>query len=248
MSIRIIEFDLLAEGRLIKRYKRFLADIELDDGRKITAHCPNTGPMRGLLDQDTRVRVSFNPSPSRKLQWTWEQVLVISSRNSKIWVGTNTLLANRLIRKVIDKGILDSHIGEIDQIKAEKTYGQDNKSRIDFLLTPKCSNPDKRNIYIEVKNTTWTNGNVALFPDTLTMRGQKHLRELISISPNSKSILIPCITRTDVDYFSPGDEADPNYGKLFRQSLKKGVMVLPCCFSFKRDHIDWERFVPVLSQ
>ena len=247
MSKLLLEFDPLEEGILIKRYKRFLADIQLDDGRKITAHCPNTGPMRGLLTDKCRVRVKFCPSPKRKLEWTWEQVQVVNYKNDQIWVGLNTLLANKLIKNVIEKNYLKEIIGEIDIIKAEKSYGKDNKSRIDFLLTPKSSNPDNRNIYIEVKNTTWIKKNIALFPDTVTLRGQKHLKDLMSIIPESKAILVPCITRNDVDSFSTGDDADPKYGVLFRESVKLGLTVIPCCLSFSRDHISWEKIVPVVK-
>ena len=115
----------------------------------------------------------------------------------------------------------------------------------DSLLTPRSSNPDNRNIYVEVKNTTWTKNNVALFPDTETKRGQKHLIELKGVIPESKSVLIPCITRTDVDYFAPGDEADPLYGKLFRESTNAGMLLIPCCFEFHQDHITWKGFRPL---
>ena len=247
MSNRLITFEPLKEGKLVKRYKRFLADIELDDGTKITAHCPNTGPMKSLIAKDSRVRVSFSPSPTRKLSWTWEQVEISSNQGEKIWVGVNTLFANKLIRKTIEDKLFKEIIGEIELIRAEVPYGVENKSRIDFLITPKSSNPDKRNIYIEVKNTTWVKNDVALFPDTITTRGQKHLKELMSIIPHSKGVLIPCITRTDVQSFAPGDEADPLYGDLFRKSTKKGLIVIPCCFSFYRDHVTLKKIIPLLE-
>ena len=247
MSNRLITFEPLKEGKLVKRYKRFLADIELDDGTTITAHCPNTGPMKSLIRKDSRVRVSYSPSPTRKLSWTWEQVEIIGNQGKKIWVGVNTLFANKLIRKTIEEKLINEFIGEIELIKAEVHYGLDNKSRIDFLITPKSSNPDKRNIYVEVKNTTWIKDNVALFPDTITTRGQKHLKELMAIIPNSKGVLIPCITRTDAQFFSSGDEADPLYGDLFRESTKRGLIVIPCCFSFHKDHVNFEKTIPVLG-
>ena len=245
MSSRLITFEQLTEGTLIKRYKRFLADIELDDGTMITAHCPNTGPMRSLIATDSRVRVSFSPSPKRKLSWTWEQVEIITNQGKKIWVGVNTLFANKLIRKTIEEKLLNKFIGEIELIRAEVPYGTESKSRIDFLLTPKSSNIDRRNIYIEVKNTTWAKDDFALFPDTITTRGQKHLKELMAIIPDSKGVLILCITRTDVQFFSSGDEVDPLYGKLFRECIKKGLIVLPCCYGFYKDHVTWEGLIPV---
>tara|TARA_Y100000589_G_C27164925_1_gene634351 strand:- start:1171 stop:1917 length:747 start_codon:yes stop_codon:yes gene_type:complete len=248
MSLRLIDFDLLEEGILIKRYKRFLADIRLDDGRIITAHCPNTGSMKGLLSDKSRVRVSYSPSHKRKLLWTWEQVQVPTMRDESIWVGINTLMANKLIKKVISSNLLENKLGQIDSIKSEVTYGLEKKSRIDFLLKPTLSNPDNRNIYVEVKNTTWIKDNIALFPDSVTQRGQKHLKELSLVMPNSRAILIPCITRTDTDYFSTGDEVDPEYGNLFRKALKKGLIVIPCSFKFQRDNISWGGFIPLLTK
>ena len=248
MNNKIFEFDPLIEGVLIKRYKRFLSDIQLDNGEIITAHCANTGPMKGLLNEGARVRISFSSSPKRKLPWTWEQVKVLGSNNQEIWVGINTLFANKLIKKVIEKNLLKDKLGDIDKIKSEVPYGKDKKSRIDFLLTPTSSNPDNRKIYVEVKNTTWTKNNIALFPDTETKRGQKHLKELKDIIPENKSVLLPCITRVDVDYFAPGDEADPLYGVLFRESINAGMLLIPCCFEFNLDHILWKGFLPLKLQ
>ena len=97
MNDRIIEFEPLVEGVLIKRYKRFLADIQIDNGEIVTAHCANTGPMKGLLKEGAQVRISFSSSTSRKLPWTWEQVKVSGKNNEEVWVGINTLFANKLI-------------------------------------------------------------------------------------------------------------------------------------------------------
>jgi len=245
MNDRIIEFDPLIEGVLIKRYKRFLADVQLETGQIVTVHCANTGPMKGLLNQGSKVRISLSSSPKRKLPYTWEQIRVLDKNNQGVWVGINTLFANKLIKKVIENNLLREKIGEIEEIKSEVPYGKDKKSRIDFLLTPKSSNPDNRNIYVEVKNTTWIKENVALFPDTETKRGQKHLIELKALIPESKSILIPCITRKDADFFAPGDEADPLYGKLFRESLSAGMILIPCCFEFHIDHVSWNGIKPL---
>ena len=245
MNERIIEFDPLIEGVLIKRYKRFLADIELESGEVITAHCANTGPMRGLLNKGAKVRISVSSSPKRKLPFTWEQICVLNARNDEVWVGINTLFANKLIKKVIDQNLLNEIIGEIETIKSEVPYGKDKKSRIDFFLTPKSSNPDKRKIYLEVKNTTWVKENLALFPDTITKRGQKHLIELKELIPDSKSVLVLCITRKDACFFAPGDEADPLYGNLFRESLNAGMIAIPCSFEFHKDHVTWNGIKPL---
>ena len=245
MNARIIEFDPLIEGVLIKRYKRFLADIKLNNGKRVTAHCANTGPMKGLLSEGAKVRISVSPSSKRKLPFTWEQICVLDAKKEEVWVGINTLFANKLIKKVIEKNLLTQIIGEIETIKSEVPYGKDKKSRIDFFLTPKSSNPDKRNIYIEVKNTTWIKENVALFPDTVTKRGQKHLRELKELIPESKSVLVLCSTRTDACFFAPGDDADPLYGNLFRESLSAGMITIPCSFEFNLDHVTWNGIKPL---
>ena len=245
MNDRLVEFDPLIEGVLIKRYKRFLADIKLMSGEIVTAHCANTGPMKGLLREGAKVRISVSHAPKRKLPFTWEQICVLDANNEEVWVGINTLFANKLIKKVIEKNLLEEKLGEIETIKSEVPYGKDKKSRIDFFLTPKSSNPDKRNIYIEVKNTTWIKGNVALFPDTVTKRGQKHLLELKELIPESKSVLILCITRKDARFFAPGNEADPLYGNLFKESILAGMLPIPCSFEFHKDHITWKGIKPL---
>ncbi len=241
----IINFPPLIEGRLIKRYKRFLADFELEDGKIVTAHCANTGPMKGVLWPGGRVRLRYSPSPKRKLDWSWEQAEVPShNEQGKCWVGINTSLPNKLIRNLIDSSCLEKQFGAISNIKTEVVYGSEGKSRIDLLLYPVISNRDKRKIYVEVKNTTWCDKSVALFPDTVTTRGQKHLRELMGVCPNSRAVLIPCISRSDMEIFAPGDSADPEYGKLYRDALSKGVEVIPCSFGFYHDHISWEGVKP----
>ena len=129
MNDRIIEFDPLIEGVLIKRYKRFLADIKLESGEIVTAHCANTGPMKGLLTQGAKVRISVSPSPKRKLPFTLEQICVLDTNKNEVWVGINTLFANKLIKKVIEKDLLRGKIGEIEIIKSEVPYGKYKKSR-----------------------------------------------------------------------------------------------------------------------
>ena len=241
----IIEFPPLVEGILIKRYKRFLADVELVNGEIVTAHCANTGPMKGVLWPGGRVRLKYSPSPKRKLDWSWEQAEVPSHNELKrCWVGINTSLPNKLIRNLIEANVLEKQFGLIANIKPEVKYGLEGKSRIDLLLEPETSNSDNRNIYIEVKNTTWCEKTLALFPDTVTTRGQKHLKELMSICTKSRAVLIPCISRSDMEIFAPCDIADPLYGQLFREAISLGVEVIPCAFGFFSDHITWEGVKP----
>ena len=241
----IIKFPPLVEGVLIKRYKRFLAEVELDNGQTVTAHCANTGPMKGVLWPGGRVRLKYSPSPKRKLDWSWEQAEVPSHNElKKCWVGINTSMPNKLIRLLVEAECLEKQFGPISSLKAEVVYGVESKSRIDLLLNPAISNKDDRKIFVEVKNTTWCENSLALFPDTITTRGQKHLKELMSIYPNSRAVLIPCISRSDLELFAPGDKADPLYGELFREAVLHGVEVIPCSFGFFSDQITWEGVKP----
>ncbi len=236
----LINFSPLEEGILLKRYKRFLADVELTSGKVVTAHCANTGPMRSVLNLGGRVRLRYAPSPTRKLSWSWEQAEVQGVDDLPCWVGVNTSLPNTLIRLAIQAGFLKDQLGEIKEIRKEVTYGSNRRSRIDLLLSPHGGNSDARDIYLEVKNTTWREGCLGVFPDTVSERGQKHLIELVGVLPASRAVLVPCLSRSDLKRFAPGDSADPTYGKLFREALNAGVEVIPCCFGFHCDHITWE--------
>ena len=243
----LLEFEPLQEGVLLKRYKRFLADVRLDDGNEVTAHCANTGPMTGVLHPGGRVRLRYAPSPTRKLAWTWEQAEVPGADGTSCWVGINTALPNRLIRAAIEAGHLDKQLGAIGSIRAEVAYGANKRSRIDLLLQPAETAKDQRPIYLEVKNTTWSEGSLALFPDTVTERGQKHLKELSALPPEARAVLVPCLSRPDVTAFAPGDSADPRYGELFREALSAGVEVFPCAFQFERNGVFWDGLRPVQS-
>jgi len=245
MATCVLSLGPLVEGTLVKRYKRFLADIELENGELVTAHCANTGPMTGVLHPGGRVRLRHAPSPSRKLAWTWEQAQVPGADGTPIWVGINTALPNHLVRATIEAGCLEPWLGPIAAIRAEVPYGEGRRSRIDLLLTPAENAADPRPIYLEVKNTTWSEGEMALFPDTVTERGQKHLVELMALLPESRSVLVPCLSRGDVSRFAPGDAADPRYGELFRQALAAGVEVLPCRYSFSASEVNWHGIAAV---
>jgi sugar fermentation stimulation protein A len=201
--------------------------------------------MTGVLHPGGRVRLRHDPSPSRKLAWTWEQAEVTGGDGEPVWVGVNTALPNRLVRATIEAGLLAPWLGPIGAIRAEVPYGENRRSRIDLLLTPAAGAADPRPIYLEVKNTTWTQGDLALFPDTVTERGQKHLQELIAVLPEARAVLVPCLSRGDVRRFAPGDGADPRYGELFRQALAAGVEVLPCVYSHTDNAVSWQGLAAV---
>lgn len=221
----LYQYPPLQPGVLIKRYKRFFADIQLDSGEVITAHCPNTGPMTGVCIVGNPVMVSKSNNPKRKLAYTWE-LIQVNDNNQPTWVGVNTSLPNQVIKLALEKRLFPE-LGDYKQIKGEVPYGVDKKSRIDFLLT---GNDADKPIYLEVKNTTWTDGKIAVFPDTETTRGQKHLQELMALLPNSRAVMLYFLNRGDCDRFAPGDGPDPKYGQLLRQALSMGVEILPCIF------------------
>ena len=249
----ILSLGPLVEGVLLRRYKRFLADVELRQtgpggeaaGTVVTVHCANTGPMTGVLHPGGRVRLRHAPSPSRKLAWTWEQAEVPGAAGEPVWVGINTALPNKLVRATIEAGCLEPWLGPIGAIRAEVPYGENRRSRIDLLLTPAAGAADPRPIYVEVKNTTWSRGDLALFPDTVTERGQKHLQELSALPPVARAVLVPCLSRADVRRFAPGDSADPRYGELFRSARAAGVEVLPCIYAFGAEGVCWQGLASV---
>ncbi len=220
----LYQYPPLVAGTLLKRYKRFLADIELETGEMITAHCPNTGKMTGVCTPGSLVQVSKSDNKKRKLAYTLEMIQVHDS--SPTWVGINTTLPNKVIKIALEKQLFPEWNLNYTEIFSEVPYGKDHKSRIDFLLKSDSNLP----IYLEIKNTTLAQENMALFPDTVTTRGQKHLQELISLLPQAHGIMLYFINRSDCVDFAPGDSLDPVYGKLLREAINQGVKILPCRF------------------
>lgn len=219
----LYKYPPLSSGILLRRYKRFFADIELTTGEVITAHCPNTGSMSGISTPGSAVQVSYSNNLKRKLPYTWEMIEVLD--NYPTWVGINTAMPNRVVKLALEK-FLFVELNNYQQIRFEVAYGKDNKSRVDFVLT---SDRD-RLIYIEVKSTTWAQGQLALFPDTETTRGQKHLRELTALLPKARGVMLYFINRGDCTHFAPGSNADPVYGKLLTEAIALGLEILPCRF------------------
>lgn len=227
----LYQYPPLISGRLIKRYKRFLADIELNTGEVITAHCPNTGPMTGICTPNSLVQVSKSDNPRRKLAYTWEMIQIDST-----WVGTNTAIPNRVIKLALEQKLFPKLANRYSNVRSEVPYGKDNKSRIDFLLTSDDSQPP---IYVEVKSVTLSAGKIALFPDTVTTRGQKHLQELTALVPETKAVMLYFVNRGDCDTFAPSDHCDPKYGELLREAVAQGVEVLPYRFEITPQGISY---------
>jgi sugar fermentation stimulation protein A len=204
----------LYPGRLVKRYKRFLADIELTDGTFVTAHCPNSGSMKGCNAPGCPVFLSRSANPHRKLAFTWELV-----HADGFWVGINTGLPNRLVREGIENGAV-RELGGYGSIRPEVRYG--TRSRIDLLLEGKNGR-----CWVEVKNVTLVEGDAALFPDSVTERGQKHLRELMEVvRQGDRGVIFFVVQRGDGNAVAPADAIDPEYGRLLRLAVASGVEVL----------------------
>lgn len=210
----------LQEAVLIKRYKRFLADIELASGESMTIHCPNTGSMKNCQDAGSRVWYSESGNPNRKYPCTWQIVEV----ERKYLVGINTGLANSLV----EEGIRSGAVAELQgyaSLRREVPYGE-QKSRIDILLedgeqTNECC-------YIEIKNVSLGVGDgLGLFPDAVTTRGQKHLQELMAIKESGhRAVLFFCVQHEGISEVRPADEIDPKYGELLRKAVSCGVEIL----------------------
>ena len=208
----------LVEGRLIRRYKRFLADVRLPDGSEITAHCPNTGSMLGCQPEDARVWLSHSDNPKRKLQYTWE--LVETSPGQLACV--NTARPNSQAREAIQDGVVVELAGYPD-CRAEVKYGAE-KSRIDLLLSGHESAADA---WVEVKNVTLAKNGQGFFPDAVTERGQKHLRELMAqVQQGHRAPLFFVVNHTGIETVRPADHIDRKYGELLREACDAGVEVI----------------------
>jgi sugar fermentation stimulation protein A len=212
----------LIQGTLIKRYKRFLADIQLADGSIVIAHCPNTGAMTGCAEPGWKVWLSPSNNPKRKLLFTWEVVLT----DQLNWIGINTQKANILVKEAIQ----ETNIAELagyKTLQGEVRFGEEN-SRIDFLLT----DPEKSDCYVEVKSVTLLDNNAGYFPDSKTLRGQKHLRELNLIAKQGKrAVLFFCVQHSGIQSVQVAKHIDPDYAKELKQAMLSGVQIL--CYDCK---------------
>jgi sugar fermentation stimulation protein A len=204
----------LVSGRLLRRYKRFLADVELPDGTEVTVHCPNSGSMRGCADPGSPVVLSRSSNISRKYPHTWELV-----HAAGCWVGINTALPNHLVREGIELGIVTELQG-YGRIRQEVNYGSE-RSRIDLLLE------EPGLCYVEVKNVTLVEDGMARFPDAPTIRGQKHLRELMAmVADGARAVNFFVVQHANATAVAPADTIDPAYGKMLRQAAMAGVELL----------------------
>jgi len=227
----------LIEGTLIRRYKRFLADVRLDDGREVTAHCPNPGSMKTCAEPGWRVWLSPATNPARKLKWTWEVVLAGDAATP---VLVNTQRPNGIVREAVEGGAVPELDG-YPSLRAEVKYGEN--SRIDLLLTA----PDRPDCFVEIKNVTLEDcaGRVA-FPDSVTKRGTKHMVELgAQARAGNRAVVFFLVSRMDATEMVPADAIDPVYGRALRAAVAEGVEVLAYRADIRMDGVDLGPPIPV---
>lgn len=221
-------------GILIHRYNRFLADVKLQNGHIVTAHCPNSGSLLSCNIPGNTVILSKSDNPNRKLKYTWEQIKVGS-----VWVGINTQYPNKLVIE----GISNETIKEFKSYRyLRKEVKISANSRIDIVLQG-SDGP----CYIEVKNVTFVENNIAMFPDAITKRGQRHLEELLNLTRIGKqAVIFFVIQRSDGLSFKPADQIDPEFGEILRYVVSEGVEVIAYQAAVFPQEIHLSHRIPVL--
>ncbi len=206
--------EKLVRGKFIKRYKRFLADMELEDGSVITAHCTNTGSLKSCLIPDADVLLSPVNDPNRKTRFTWESIKI-----NGIWVGVNTLVPNKLMYRALKRKLLPG-FEYFEKIKPEVKFAG---SRFDLYLES-----DGQKMFVEVKNVTYKEGRYALFPDAPTQRGLKHLEELMQAVQNGyRAAMFFVVPRRDAEIFAPAKHIHPEYADMLKKACESGVEIYP---------------------
>jgi sugar fermentation stimulation protein A len=202
--------EKLVHGTLIRRYKRFLADIRLDNGEVVVAHCTNSGSMKSCIEEGAEVYVSPVTDPSRKTRFTWEMIRIGGN-----WIGINTSHPNRLVFEALEAGQLEG-FGEYKNAKREVTF---EDSRFDVYAESENSR-----CFFEVKNVTLREGRYALFPDAVTVRGRKHLETLVRArQAGFRAVMVYVVQRMDVEIFSPAREIDPDYAAALENAVRGGI-------------------------
>jgi len=210
----------LIRGKLIRRYNRFLVDVQLDDGKIVTAHCTNTGSLKSCLVPGAPVLLSESDNPARKTRFTWESIWIDNG-----WVGVNTLIPNKVIYDSIVQGTCRI-FRHFDRVRPEVKYG---RSRFDLELVK-----GEQKWLVEIKNVTYREGKYALFPDAPTLRGQKHLRELMHARTHGyQTAMLFAVSRPATSVFAPARHIDPGYARLLAEAQRHGVKIYPVriCYS-----------------
>ncbi len=229
----------LVPGTLIRRYKRFLADVTLEAGETLTVHCPNSGSMKGCALPGSRVFLSHSDNPGRKYRYTWELIEVPGTL-----VGINTQVPNKLVKRAVEKGLI-SELSGYDRVSAEvKTSAH---TRLDLVLEQSEGFESREKCYVEIKNCTLVEEGRAMFPDAVTERGQKHLEELEHlVSLGHRGVIFFLIQRMDAESFSPADKIDKAYGEKLRKAVQNGVEIVTRDTVITTEHIKIGRALPVM--
>ena len=229
-----LKWPELISGILIKRYKRFLADVEINGGKLVTAHCPNTGSMKGCCEPGSPVYLSTHDNPKRKLKYTWEMIKMPTSL-----VGVNTLVPNQLVFESV-KADMVPELSGYERIDREVKVSA--HSRIDMALAA----ANRRRCFVEIKNCSLVDKRVAFFPDAVTARGLKHITELQSLVDSGfRGLMFYFIQRMDAEIFKPADQIDPEYGKSLRRAVKGGLEVLAYDVAIDLNGIRLNRKIPL---
>lgn len=229
----------LVEGRLLRRYKRFLADVELEAGETVTAHCANPGSMLGLAEPSSRVWLSRSDNPKRKLAYSWELIEVDLGRGATL-VGINTSSPNGAVAAAIQSGLVPELAG-YGSLRREVRYGVN--SRIDILLEDEARPP----CYVEIKNVhLMRRAGLAEFPDSVTARGAKHLKELSDMAATgARAVMVYFIQRGDAETFALADDIDPAYAAAFDEARTRGIEALALVSSLTLEGLGLPRPIPL---
>lgn len=223
--------EKLIRGTLIRLYKRFLADIKLNNGHIVTAHCTNSGSMKSCLEVNAPVLLSKSSNPNRKTRYTWEMIYM-----NNVWIGVNTLIPNTLVYESLKENSIPQLTGYTNIHREAKV----KDSRIDFFLSNEFNS-----CYIEVKNVSMKDGKYAKFPDSITLRGKKHLEALINLKKQGhRSVMIYIIQREDICHFAPAWNIDHAYAEKLLDAYNSGVEIIPLMASLGPDGIIIKKEIP----
>lgn len=221
----------LVHGTLIKRYKRFLADVKLDDGTEVVAHCTNSGSMKSCIEDGAEVYLTPVDDPKRKTKFTWEMIKINGD-----WVGINTGNPNKLAFEAISAGLIPE-LKDYTTVKREVTFGD---SRFDVY-----AENENEKCFVEVKNVSMKEGEYALFPDSVTTRGQKHLKTLMEVKKQGiRAVMLYVIQRSDVTVFAPAKAIDPSYAATLKEAYAAGVEIIPMQAKVTPQSIEFHKKLP----
>ncbi len=221
----------LIQGKLIKRYKRFLADIELNDGSIVVAHCTNSGSMKTCIEEGVPVYLSPAKDPKRKTKFTWEMIFI-----NNHWIGINTSIPNIIVYEALKNKTIPE-LSTYTKVKREVKF---DDSRFDVY-----AENDNEKCFIEVKNVTMKDSNKAIFPDAVTSRGQKHLKTLIEVKKSGiRAVMFYVIQRQDIEIFAPAKQIDPDYAKRLNKAHENGVEIIPYMAKVSPEGIELSKKLP----